>query len=148
MNHFEEPSRSRRPDPVEGNSVSEVVSHLKDESPSLSWRSNLNEVLRAESQKLQRRKRVFIWLRPAAGLAFAASLAGVVFLHSAADTAGANSLEAKLISEFRSAAATAEVAGPTAVGSIGLAPASTKASNHVRDDEMWNQLADENSITL
>lgn len=148
MKKFEDQSTPNRADEGGGVSVSEIVSNLKEESLSLAWRSNLNEALRAESLRLQRRKRVFFWLRPAAGLAFAASLAGVIFLHSAADTASTSSLEAKMISEFRSAAATAEVAGPTAIGNIGLVSTGTKTSNHVRDDEMWNQLVDENSISL
>ena len=148
MNEFKDQIPSRPVDDQDGITVSNLVSNLKEETPSLAWRSNLNEVLRAESNRLQRRKRVFLWLRPAAGLAVAASLAGIVFLHSAAETPGATSLEAKMIAEFRTAAATAEVAGPTAVGSIGLASSASKTSNHVRDDEMWNQMADENSISL
>jgi hypothetical protein len=91
---------------------------------------------------------VVFWLRPAVGLALAASLVGIVFLHSATDVPNRNSLEATMVSEFRSAAATAEVAGPTAVGGMELASSRSQNSPHARDDEMWNQLVDENSISL
>jgi hypothetical protein len=148
MSHFDERAAPNKLDAGEGLKISSLVANLDDESPSLAWRSDLNETLRAESNRLQRRRRVVFWLRPAMGLAFAASLMGVVFLRSVAESPSSNSLEAKLVSEFRAVAASSEVAGPTAVAGVELASSRGGSSDRSQEDEMWNQLVDENAISL
>lgn len=58
-------------------SAAQMVGRLPEESVSLAWRSSLNEKLRAQQAKRQRRERVFWVLRPASALAVAATVFGV-----------------------------------------------------------------------
>lgn len=61
--------------------IARLVAGLENESPSMVWRSGLNEALRVESCRVQRRRRFFFVARPMLGLAAACALAFVVFIH-------------------------------------------------------------------
>ena len=61
-------------------SVARLVAALPDEAPSLVWRSGLNEALRVQSLRVQRRKRFFFVARPMLGLATACALAVIVWV--------------------------------------------------------------------
>ena len=103
--------------------MSRLVRGLPEELPSLSWRSGLNEALRAEAAKVARRKR-FLWVaRPAFGLSLACALAVVVFIrplsHGPADRVppltppsfSTGSLEASLIDFHSDSVRLSDVAG-------------------------------------
>lgn len=64
----------------------QVVQSLPDETVSLAWRSALNEKVLAAA-KVQHKRRVLYWfLRPAAGLALAGAMAAVVLFRQPTPT--------------------------------------------------------------
>jgi hypothetical protein len=62
--------------------ISKIVSSLPEEPLSLVWRSELNESLRAVSNQNRKRKRMFNFLSPLAGLSVACALAGIVLFRT------------------------------------------------------------------
>jgi hypothetical protein len=124
-----------------GISVSDLVSHLGDESPSLAWRSELNEKLLAQSRKAKKRSQFLQWLRPTVGIAALASAAclALVFTSNSHPAAVAG-IEAALISEHRVASAMVDVVGPTA---------DLKETSPVPAEEaVWTQMADDFDTAL
>jgi hypothetical protein len=93
-----------------------VIQEMPEESLSLAWRSGLNERLLVESQKRQRRARLFWTLRPIAGLAFAGAIAAffvlrVAPLGGAEGTTSGESIEAQLLTAHVQSTQFADVAG-------------------------------------
>ena len=129
-------------DPIEkGISVSDLVSQIGDESPSLAWRSELNERLLAQSRKAKKRSQFLQWLRPTVGIAALASAACVALVFtSTSHPSAVPGIEAALISEHRVASAMVDVVGPTA---------DLKQTSPVPAEEAeWTQMADEFDTAL
>jgi hypothetical protein len=129
-------------DPIEkGISVSDLVSQIGDESPSLAWRSELNEKLLAQSRKAKKRSQFLQWLRPTVGIAALASAACVALVFtSTSHSSAVSGIEAALISEHRVASAMVDVVGPTA---------DLKQTSPVPAEEaVWTQMADEFDTAL
>lgn len=114
--------------------AAEWVRALPEETPSLAWRSALNERVRAEAASRARGRWRWNVARPALGLALAAAFAVVVFVpRPAAIVAPPKSkggLEASLVALHERSVETADVVG------TGLAPSEVPASTateRVRD---------------
>ncbi len=101
--------------------VARMVSALPDESPSMVWRSGLNEAIRAQSARIQRRQRFFLVFRPAMGLSIACALVALVLMqpirnavlperHQTPSATG-SSLEASLFDLHRDDQRTMDVVG-------------------------------------
>ena len=59
--------------------VREIIQEMPEDVLSMTWRSQLNEKILVESARIQRRRKLVWWSRPAASLVLAGSLA-VMFL--------------------------------------------------------------------
>jgi hypothetical protein len=91
---------------TEHGEIRQLIQSLPEDVPSMAWRSQLNERVLVESTRLQKRRKLVWWSRPAAGFAVAGALA-VMFLsrvtiesNSASDPA---SFESALVSAHREA---------------------------------------------
>jgi len=101
--------------------VAKIVASMPDEPVSMVWRSNLNETLRANAVTAKRKKFVFNFLSPVAGLGIACTLAIVVMVrppaaHPRTPIVGqppvvSNSLEAGLVRLHQDDVRTSDVAG-------------------------------------
>ena len=63
--------------------VARLVGSLPEDTPSMVWRSALNEKLALECGRVQRRRRFFFLARPALGLALACALGVLVYVRPA-----------------------------------------------------------------
>jgi hypothetical protein len=137
------------PDPIDAHLASpaqramrEVVRSLPEETPSMAWRSGLNEALLTEANRRRRRVFWFSALRPAAGLAFAGALAAFFVLRSAPMTSqpptsyASSSIEAELLTTHNQVAAFADVAG------TGVRPIETTYASRTQstDDLDWTEV--------
>jgi hypothetical protein len=94
--------------------AAEWVREMPDEDvPSLAWRSALNESIRVEAERKARKRWRLALLRPAFGLAAAASLAFVLFAPRPVPTSApvGSRLEAGLIALHEDSVRTAEIVG-------------------------------------
>ena len=84
--------------------VREIIQEMPEDVLSLTWRSQLNEKILVESARIQRRRKLSWWSRPAASLVLAGGLA-LVFLVRApmmnARVADAPSIESTLLNVHR-----------------------------------------------
>jgi hypothetical protein len=111
--------------------VAKAVASLPDEQLSMVWRSDLNQVLRAQSQVNKKRKFFLNFLSPVAGLGVACALAVVVLIAPpkapqsiisvSKPVQSSSSLEASLVHFHQDDVRSADVAG------TGLNP--TEAAN-------------------
>lgn len=95
---------------------------LEEEAPSMVWRANLNESLRAEAAKRARNRWRWAVARPALGLATAAALALVVLFPRPAPAPPKGRLEANLVAMYEDSAQTADIVG------AGLRPSEATAT--------------------
>jgi len=102
--------------------MQKIVHRLPEDTLSMAWRSSLNERLIADSVRAKRKLRFTWFAMPTAGIAVAAALAGVVFLHapshsspavSSAHVAVANSgsVERGLLDAYRQESESREIVG-------------------------------------
>jgi hypothetical protein len=103
--------------------VARLVASLPEESPSMVWRSGLNEALLAVSVKQRRRHRFLLIARPALALAAMSAFALVMFMRptsvepaSPKQPAAVSSLAASLLDLHQNDVRTMDVAG------VGLDP--------------------------
>ena len=112
-----------------GRQVAGWVRDLPEETPSLAWRSALNEKVRAEAALRARRRRRWTLARPALGLALAASLAAVVLVPRPVVPKAPEKgrIEASLVALHDQSVQTADIVG------TGLDPEEAPASVTPRD---------------
>jgi hypothetical protein len=66
----------------ERSEIRDLIQAMPDDVPSMAWRSELNERVLAESNRIQKRRTLAWWSRPAAGFALASAFA-VMFISRA-----------------------------------------------------------------
>jgi len=117
--------------------VASVVKRLPEDAPSLAWRSALNERILADQSKMQRKRRFWVFARPAMAAIAAASLA-IAFVAKAPNSSvvlrPSGSMEQALIEAHLDASQGMDVAG------IGLTPDEVErfAANTVPvGEELW-----------
>ena len=124
---------SRNLDGEAGRQAAEWVRALpEDEAPSLAWRAALNEGLRAEAARRERRRFRWAVLRPTLGLATAAAFAAVVFAPRPTSQAApiGGHIEAGLIALHQEAVRTDDIVG------TGVRPAEAPAAPSFRADPL------------
>lgn len=116
--------------------VRELVKGLADETPSMAWRSGLNEQILAMAAAKQKKRNLFGWVwKPAVGLALAGALAGVFLIRTQPETqptAARPALEARLVMAHQDAVWSQDAAG------AGLSPADARATE-VQLEPTWTE---------
>jgi len=123
----------RRLDSEAQRQAAEWVRGLPEEDvPSLAWRSALNESVRVEAERRARKRWRLTLLRPALGLAMAASLAIVLFAPRPAPKSApvGSRLEAGLIALHEDSVRTADIVG------AGVRPYETSSSASFNTDPL------------
>lgn len=119
--------------------VRELVQELSEDTPSLAWRSGLNERLLAERRNVVVKRRRTVWAcRSSLGFGLAATLAVALFFRphpSVPQIGGDGTFEATAVAVHQNAIAANDVAGP------GLTEQEASAADTTSTSEPfeWNQ---------